>query len=180
MFFIDRTKAVIQHVLEKSFKDATSVSFGSKLFTSYILIIFKQRNLLPLIWETAKYSYPCMQKYYRKKMNLMQVSGLQIWLWFFTFRPIASKQLNSLTTIGTINWLGGAVVTHSLWVQEAPGSIPGSCKAFYVWFFVLLLLRFTFWSKNTLFFTKVCNSLYNVNLFSILNILEDLWLIIRV
>jgi len=28
-------------------KDATSVSFRSKLFTSYILIIFKQRNLLP-------------------------------------------------------------------------------------------------------------------------------------
>ena len=30
-----------------SFKDAKSVSFRSELFTSYILTIFKQRNLLP-------------------------------------------------------------------------------------------------------------------------------------
>ena len=29
------------------FKDARSVSFRSELFTSYILTIFKQRNLLP-------------------------------------------------------------------------------------------------------------------------------------
>ena len=28
-------------------KDAMSVSFRSELFTSYILTIFKQRNLLP-------------------------------------------------------------------------------------------------------------------------------------
>jgi len=27
---------------------------------------------------------------------------------------------------------GGAVVTHSLWVQEVPGSIPSSGKGFYV------------------------------------------------
>jgi len=36
------------------------VSFRSELFTSCILTIFKQWNRLPLIWETAKYSYPCM------------------------------------------------------------------------------------------------------------------------
>jgi len=41
-------------------KDARSVSLRSELFTSYILTIFKQRNLLPLIRETAKYSYSCM------------------------------------------------------------------------------------------------------------------------
>ena len=34
--------------------------------------------------------------------------------------------------------------------------------------------------KNTLFVTNACNSFYNVNLFSILNILQYLWLIIRV
>jgi len=61
------------------------------------------------------------------------MSGPQIWLCLFTFRPIASKELNSLqSTIDTLSWLGGAVVTHSLWVQDVPGSIPGSCKGFYV------------------------------------------------
>ena len=98
----------------------------------------------------------------------------------FTFRPIASKQLNGLTTIGILSWLGGAVVTHPLLLQEVPGSIPGSGKGFYVLFFVLLLLCFTFLYNNTLFVTKVCNSFYNCNLFSILNILQDLWPIIRV
>ena len=68
--------------------------------------------------------------------------GLQIRLCLITFPPIASKQLNSLTTIDTLSWLGGAVVTHSLWMQEVTGTIPGSGKGFYVWFFVLLLLWF--------------------------------------
>jgi len=49
----------------KNIKDATFVSFRSELFTSCILIIFKQRNLHPLIWQTAKYSYPGIQNYYR-------------------------------------------------------------------------------------------------------------------
>jgi len=107
------------------------------------------------------------------------MSGPQIWLCLFTFRPIVSKQLNSLTTINMSSWLGGSVVSHPLGVHDVPGSIPGSGKGFYVWFFVLLLLCFYFFVQNTLFVTKVCNSLYNVYLFSILNILEDLWLIIR-
>jgi len=73
-------------------------------------------------------------------MNLLKMCGPQDRLCFFTFWPIASKQLNSLTTIDILSWLGGAVVTHPLWVQEVPGSIPGSGKGFYVRFFVLLLL----------------------------------------
>ena len=39
---------------------------------------------------------------------------------------------------------------------------------------------FTFMSKTHYFVTKVCNSFYDVNLFSILNISQDLWPIIRV
>ena len=67
------------------------------------------------------------------------------------------------------------MVTHPLWVQEVPGSIPVSGKGFYVSFFALLLLCFYFVVvKNTLFVTKVRNSFYNVNLFSILYILQDL------
>ena len=64
------------------------------------------------------------------------------------------------------------MVTHPLWVQDVPGSIPGSGKGFYVSFFALLC--FYFFVKNTLFVTKVCYSFYNFNLFSIPNILQDL------
>jgi len=108
------------------------------------------------------------------------MSGPQIWLCLFTFRPIASKQLNGLTTIDILSWLGGAVVTHPLWVQEVPGSIPGSGKGFYVWFFYCCCCVFTFLFKNTLFIGIYCNSFYNVNLFCILNLLQDLWPIISV
>jgi len=65
-----------------------------------------------------------------EKINLLKLSGPQIRLCLVMFRPIVSKQLNSLTTIDTLSWLGGAVVTHPLWVQEVPGSIPGSGKGF--------------------------------------------------
>jgi len=66
-----------------------------------------------------------------EKMNLLKMSGPQIRLCLLTFPPIASKQLNSLLTINTLSWLGGAVVTHPLcWVQVVPGSIPGSGKGF--------------------------------------------------
>jgi len=68
-------------------------------------------------------------KILQKKMNLLKMCGLQIRLCLFTFRPIASKQLSSLTTIDT---LSGGVVTHPFRVQEVPGSIPGSGKGFYV------------------------------------------------
>jgi len=71
------------------------------------------------------------------------------------------------------------VVTYPLWVQEVLGSTPGSGKGFYVWFCVLLLC-FYFLSKNTLFIAKYCNSFHIVYLFSILNVLQDLWPIIRV
>jgi len=40
--------------------------------------------------------------------------------------------------------------------------------------FVLLLLCFNLFVQNTLFVTKLCNLFYNVNLFSILNIFQDL------
>jgi len=58
----------------------------------------------------------------------------QIWLCLFTFRSNTLKHLNSLTTIVTLSWLGGAEVTHPLWVPEVPDSIPGFGKGFYVWF----------------------------------------------
>jgi len=38
-----------------------------------------------------------------EKMNLLKMSGPQIRLCLFTFRPIASKQLDSLLTIDTLS-----------------------------------------------------------------------------
>jgi len=35
-----------------------------------------------------------------------------------------------LDYIDSLSWLGGAGVTHPLWVQGVPGSIPGSGKSF--------------------------------------------------
>jgi len=53
---------------------------------------------------------------------------------------------------------------------------------FYVWcvFCCCCCCVFTFLFKNTLFVTKFCNIFCNVNLLGILNILQDLWPIIRV
>jgi len=62
------------------------------------------------------------------------------------------------------------VVTHQLWVQEVPGSIQG----FLCLIFCFVVVVFLLLVQNTLFITKVCNSFYNINLFSILNILQDL------
>ena len=66
--------------------------------------------------------------------------GPQNRLCLFTFRPIASKLLNSLTTVDTLSWLGDAVVKHPFWMQEFPGSIPGSCKGFYVRLFSFVVV----------------------------------------
>jgi len=112
-------------------------------------------------------------------MNLLKLCGPQIRLCLFTCWPIASKRFNSMTTIVTLSWPGIAEVTHPLLMREIPGSIPG--KGFYLWFFVLVLFSvFTFLSKNRIFVKTFCNFFCNVTLFSILNILQDFWPIIRV
>ena len=79
--------------------------------------------------------------------------GPQIRLCLITLRPIASKQLNGLTTINVFSWLYGAEVTHPLWVREVPGSIPGSDKGFVLLIFALLLYLVN------IKYCKVCNRL---------------------
>jgi len=68
--------------------------------------------------------------------------GPQIRLCLFMFRPIASKQLKSLTTIVTLSWLGGSAETHPLWMPELPGSTLSTSKGFYVWFFCFVVVVF--------------------------------------
>jgi len=97
----------------------------------------------------------------------------QIWLCLFTFWPIASKQLNSLTLL--TRWCSGnasAVV--------AILRFPTPVRVLMFDIFVLVLLCFYLLSKNTLFVTTFCNSHCNVYLLSILNISQYLWPIIRV
>ena len=103
--------------------------------------------------------------------------GPQIWLCLFTFRPIASKQLNDLATIDILSWLGGAVVTHPLWVQEV--QFPAPARVLKFDFFVLLFHVFTFCPKAQYLSQKFAIP-FAKNLFSILNLLQDLWPIIRV
>jgi len=86
----------------------------------------------------------------------------------FTFRPIASKQLHSLITVVTLSGLGGAEVTHPLWVQEVPGLIHRSGKVFMVVFFNVVL-----YCPKNLIRQKSLLIICNVNLFNKLNILED-------
>jgi len=98
----------------------------------------------------------------KKKINLLKVCGPQIRLCLLTFRPIASKELNSLTTIVTLSCLGGAEVTHPLWLREVPGSIPSKDFMF------------------DLLFCCCCNFTFLHDCyFSILNILQDLCPIIE-
>jgi len=52
-------------------------------------------------------------KILQKKINLLKMCGPQNRLCLYTFRPIASKQLNRLTLIVTLSRFSGAVVTTS-------------------------------------------------------------------
>ena len=110
-------------------------------------------------------------------MNLLIICGPQIRICVFTLRIIASKQLNSLSTIETASWLGGAVVTHPLLGQEVLNLIPVSGKGFYVWLFCSVVADFSLFVKKEqhLLFTKCFNFFCYANFFSILNILQDLW-----
>jgi len=94
-----------------------------------------------------------------EKKKLLKMSVPQILLNLFTFRPIASKQLKSLLTIDTLSWLGAAVVTHPLWGQEDPGSIPSSGKDFYVWFLYnyVVVVFLLFVHKDIICHKKIAN-----------------------
>jgi len=75
--------------------------------------------------------------------------GPQILACLFTFQHIASKQLNSLITIDTLSWLGGAEVCICFFrVRQVLGLIPSSGKGFYVRLFVLLFMWFLFFVQK--------------------------------
>jgi len=71
--------------------------------------------------------------------DLLKMCGLKIRLCLFTFWSIASKQLDSLTTIVTLSWLGGKEVTRPLGFERSQVQFPTPAK---VWIFVLLWFCF--------------------------------------
>ena len=73
-----------------------------------------------------------------EKMNLSKMCGLQNRLCLFTFRPIPSKQFNSLTAIDILSRLGCAVVTHLLWVLD----FPAPARDFVLFFCYVVFLLF--------------------------------------
>ena len=79
------------------------------------------------------------------------------------------KQLDYNWYSQLTRWYSGTVVTHLIWVQEFPDSIPGTGKGFYVHVLCFCCCDFTF-CLNTLFVTRFCNSFCNVNFVSIFNI----------
>ena len=85
---------------------------------------------------------------------------------FFTFWLIASKQLNSLTTVVTLSWFGAAEVTHPLWVARGPEFMSRPRQGFLCFMFCCCCCIFTFCTK-TRFLTKYCHVFSKVNLYSI-------------
>jgi len=47
----------------------------------------------------------------------------------------------------SFSWLGGPEVTHPIGLREVPASIPGSCKGFYVSFFMFCCFVFLLFPK---------------------------------
>jgi len=105
----------------------------------------------------------------------MHVKKLISWnLW-----PIAFKQLYSLTTINTFSWLDGHTITHRTRVEEVPNSIPGSGKNLCLISCIDDVVALLILSK-TQSLTRNFVFLLFWNLYSTLNIVLNLWPILRV
>jgi len=66
------------------------------------------------------------------------------------------EQLNSMTRIDTLSWLGGTEVAHPLWVQEVPSSIPRLRHGFF-------MLSFCFVVVVCLLCVKICHNFVSQN-----------------
>jgi len=112
------------------------VYFRSALFASYILnseTYSRKYEIMPNISTHA------CKKIYRKHEFVENMWPANSALFIYVY--IASKQLNSLTAISTLSWLGGVEVSHPLWVPEPLVQLPAPPR---VGFFVLLLMCFYF------------------------------------
>ena len=86
---------------------------------------------------------------------------------------------NSLSSIDTSRCLCGGEVTHQATVPEIPDWVHGSDKDFDVCFLVCCSCVFIVWRKTCYLSWKVAISFAMLIYFSILNILESVWPIIK-
>jgi len=141
--------------------------------------ILKQWIILLLIWETAKYSYPCMYKYYRKGL-CWKKCGAQFRHVLFMFRWITLAHLNSLASIYIFSCLGSQQVNASDCVAICIGFKSRLWQECLCLFFLFCCCCVHFFVQNTLFVMKLCTSFWNVNLFSIPDILQNVRPIVRI
>ena len=119
-------------------------------------------------------------KYYRKDVFVENVwpANLALFVYVSTHCVVTVKWLDYNRYSQLTRWCSG---NASALGARGPGFNPRLRQGFLclIFCFVVVVLLL-FLSKNTLFIAKYCNSFYNVNLFSILNVLQDFWPIIRV
>ena len=112
-----------------------------------------------------------------ENMYLLKMSGPQIRLCLFTFWPIASKHLNSFTTIATLSWLTAqGSGNSSAFGARGFGFNSRFRQGFLCLYFCYVVVEFLLFAPKHI----ICQTFCNVNLFSIPNLLQDLWLITRV
>jgi len=78
------------------------------------------------------------------------------------------------------SWLGGWELTLQPSTRDVPGSISGSGKQFRVAFCFVDVVFILFVQNALHVFTQIWHFLFEVNSFSVLIILQNVWLVIRV
>ena len=158
----------------QNFKDAMPISFRSELFTSYILTIYKQRNLLPTNIRNCQIQLFMHVNILQKHVFVEDVwpANLALFVYVSTHCVETVKWFDYNRYFQLTWWCSG---NASALGARGSGFNPRLRQGFLCLIFLFCCCCvFTFLSKNTSFITKVCNSFYIVNLFSIPNILQDL------
>jgi len=113
-------------------------------------------------------------KYYRKDVFVENVwpANLALFVYVSTHCVETVKWFDYNQYYQLTRWCSG---NASALDTRGPGFNPRLRQGFLCLIFCIVVVVFLlFLSKNTLFIAKYCNSFYNVNLFSILNVLQDL------
>ena len=112
-------------------------------------------------------------KYYRKNVFVQNFwpANLALFIYVSTHCVGTDKWLDYNRYSQLTRWCSS---NASALGARGPGFNPWLRQGYIFRFFICCFCVFPISSKSTLFITKVCISIYNVNLLSILNILQDL------